>query len=178
MKHTYVHSRNTHNHVNRYWILCSRYVVGTLTHVRQTTCILQSWLQVIFDSLHYGIHVHNICLVTSLKLFCSYSFWRVENFHLGLEDIVLIPQYPISNIPYPTAFQYGNSMVLHFYKQQESSTTKTVHKVINKGLKRLCIVASHWWEFPLTLIPVSSTCFEKLFYPSSGALDCVLQLVV
>ena len=30
---------------------------------------------------------------------------------------------------------YGNGMVLHFYQQQESSTTKTVHKVINKGLK-------------------------------------------
>ena len=37
--------------------------------------------------------------------------------------------------PYPTAFTYGNGMVLHFYQQQESSTTKTVHKVINKGLK-------------------------------------------
>ena len=38
-------------------------------------------------------------------------------------------------IPYPTAFPYGNGMVLHFYQQQESSTTETVHKVINKGLK-------------------------------------------
>ena len=37
--------------------------------------------------------------------------------------------------PYPTAFPYGNGMVLHFYQQQESSTTKTVHKVINKGLR-------------------------------------------
>ena len=37
--------------------------------------------------------------------------------------------------PYPTAFPYGNGMVLHFYQQQESSTTKTVHKVMNKGLK-------------------------------------------
>ena len=37
--------------------------------------------------------------------------------------------------PYPTAFTYGNGMVLHFYQQQQSSTTKTVHKVINKGLK-------------------------------------------
>ena len=37
--------------------------------------------------------------------------------------------------PYPTAFPYGNGMVLDFYQQQESSTTKTVHKVINKGLK-------------------------------------------
>ena len=40
-----------------------------------------------------------------------------------------------TNNPYPTAFSYGNGMVLHFYQQQESSTTKTVHKVINKGLK-------------------------------------------
>ena len=37
--------------------------------------------------------------------------------------------------PYPTAFPHGNGMVVHFYQQQESSTTKTVHKVINKGLK-------------------------------------------
>ena len=37
--------------------------------------------------------------------------------------------------PYPTAFPYGNGMVLHFYQQQESSTTKTVPKVINTGLK-------------------------------------------
>ena len=37
--------------------------------------------------------------------------------------------------PYPTVFPYGNGMVLHFYQQQESSTTKTVHKVINRGLK-------------------------------------------
>ena len=46
--------------------------------------------------------------------------------------------------PYPTAFPYGNGMVLHLYQQQESSTTKTVHKVINWGLKNVCIVASHW----------------------------------
>ena len=37
--------------------------------------------------------------------------------------------------PYPAAFPYGNGMVLHFYQQQESSTTKTGHRVINKGLK-------------------------------------------
>ena len=37
--------------------------------------------------------------------------------------------------PYPTAFPYGNGMVLHFYQQRESSMTKTVNKVINKGLK-------------------------------------------
>jgi len=37
--------------------------------------------------------------------------------------------------PYPTAFPCGNGTVLHFYRQQESSTNKTVHRVINKGLK-------------------------------------------
>ena len=41
----------------------------------------------------------------------------------------------VSFNPYPSAFPYGNGMVLHFYQQKESSTTKTVHKVINKGLK-------------------------------------------
>ena len=30
----------------------------------------------------------------------------------------------------------------------------------------------------LLIIPVSSTCFGKLYCPSSGALDCVLQRVV
>ena len=53
-------------------------------------------------------------------------------------DEPLAPQEGLSsmvNIPYPTAFPYGNGMVLHFYQQQESSTTKTVHKVINMGLK-------------------------------------------
>ena len=43
--------------------------------------------------------------------------------------------FPVSINPYPTAFPYGNGMVLHFYQQQESTKTKTVHRVINKGLK-------------------------------------------
>ena len=47
--------------------------------------------------------------------------------------------------PYPTAFPYGNGMVLHFYQQQESSMTKTVHKVINKGLKA-CVYSLHTGE--------------------------------
>ena len=49
-------------------------------------------------------------------------------------DLNLLLKSPKIN-PYPTAFPYGNGMVLHFYQQQESSTTKTVHRVINKGLK-------------------------------------------
>ena len=56
--------------------------------------------------------------------------WRRPH-NENLNDLYLSPYI----IPYPTAFPYGNGMVLHFYQQQESSTTKTVHKVINKGLK-------------------------------------------
>ena len=51
---------------------------------------------------------------------------------MGSQVVLYLPLY---FNPYPTAFPYGNGMVLHFYQQQESSTTKTVHKVINKGLK-------------------------------------------
>ena len=51
--------------------------------------------------------------------------WRIQ--------CLLTTEFQIN--PYPTAFPYGNGMVLHFYQQQESSTTKTVHRVINKGLK-------------------------------------------
>ena len=58
---------------------------------------------------------------------------------LGLATCI-IECYPVAEScvtfnPYPTVFPYGNGVVLHFYQQQESSTTKTVHKVINKGLK-------------------------------------------
>ena len=54
-----------------------------------------------------------------------------------LNPALVLPSYLLGTRfnPYPTAFPYGNGMVLHFYQQQESSTTKTVHKVINKGLK-------------------------------------------
>ena len=52
--------------------------------------------------------------------------------HVYLGSFFLVPE---DINPYPTTFPYGNGMVLHFYQQQESSTTKTVHKVINKGLK-------------------------------------------
>ena len=58
--------------------------------------------------------------------------------HVQMTDIQQGPEHlakPKHINPYPTAFPYGNGMVLHFYQQQESSTTKTVHKVINKGLK-------------------------------------------
>ena len=69
-------------------------------------------------------------------------FFRLVISHLSAKRGICFKVYwehcsrsRILNIPYPTAFPYGNGMVLHFYQQQESSTTKTVHKVINKGLK-------------------------------------------
>ena len=51
----------------------------------------------------------------------------------GLENIKHLNFTYINS--YPTAFPYGKGMVLHFYQQQQNSTTKTVHKVINKRLK-------------------------------------------
>ena len=70
---------------------------------------------------------------TSLAYVLQYdnSAHTAENGSYG--DSAATSTYPIN--PYPTAFPYGNGMVLHFYQQQESSTTKTVHKVINMGLK-------------------------------------------
>ena len=67
----------------------------------------------------------------------SWTKWQWDRFlyeDLSFPLSITIP--PMLHInPYPTAFPYGNGMVLHFYQQQESSTTKTVHKVINKELK-------------------------------------------
>ena len=71
-----------------------------------------------------------ICCLSLVFCICEFSFevicGRCCDIKVGREADI---------IPYPTAFPYGKGMVLHFYRQQESSTTKTVHKVINKGLK-------------------------------------------
>ena len=64
------------------------------------------------------------------EFFPHLDFPRFSVVHV---DIILFCRFRIN--PYPTVFPYGNGMVLHFYQQQESSTTKTVHKVINRGLK-------------------------------------------
>ena len=65
----------------------------------------------------------------------NYRSRHVEVVNVQLQvSFVVVAQWA-EIILYPTAFPYGNGMVLHFYQQQESSTTKTVHKVINKGLK-------------------------------------------
>ena len=68
---------------------------------------------------------------TSVHILCeSEALASLRQVYLG--SFFLVPE---DINPYPTTFPYGNGMVLHFYQQQESSTTKTVHKVINKGLK-------------------------------------------
>ena len=64
----------------------------------------------------------------------SLTRWKAPK-RLVTSDATHLSQKPSKINPYPTAFPWGNGMVLHFYQQQESSTTKTVHKVINKGLK-------------------------------------------
>ena len=70
----------------------------------------------------YDLHLREIsCLLGDFKILYQFK-----------KKIKISTRYII---PYPTAFPYGNGMVLHFYQQQESSMTKTVHKVINKGLK-------------------------------------------
>jgi hypothetical protein len=60
--------------------------------------------------------------------------WRLKTIE-ELENVIEFENIVRHINPYPTAYPYGNGMDLHFYQQQESSTTKTVHKVINKGLK-------------------------------------------
>jgi hypothetical protein len=70
-------------------------------------------------------------IIKSNSTFCSH---REFVYFIWISDqTTIISLYSIN--PYPTAFPYGNGMVLHFYQQQESSTTKTVYKVIKKGLK-------------------------------------------
>ena len=95
-----------------------------------------------FEIYNLKIRIHVTC--TSLRqtnpqhilLWCSFELEDDAVFTaktVFCEDPIF--QLPRHVNPYPTAFPYGNGMVLHFYQQQESSTTKTVHKVINKRLK-------------------------------------------
>ena len=63
------------------------------------------------------------------------GFKQKQTFKIMGRLIFKFPSWYLNFNPYPTAFPYGNGMVLHFYEQQESSMTKTVHKVINRGLK-------------------------------------------
>ena len=84
-----------------------------------------------------GSHTYIYPVIFMFKT--AYRIWKRYCRHhitLFVLELVFMGALSILHInPYPTAFPYGNGMVLHFYQQQESSTTKTVHKVINKRLK-------------------------------------------
>ena len=86
----------------------------------------------------------SLSLARSLSLSLSHTHTHTHTHtHVSITRklfLIVVPILLILHVqaffnPYPTAFPYGNGMVLHFYQQQESSTTKTVHKVINRGLK-------------------------------------------
>ena len=110
---------------------------------QQNTCpgvnirLKSSVLYVTQQCVHGAVHDREHTQTSRLpKLLCTYPS-QYSNTH-ELATIVLTENdRRVGRLfsPYPTAFPYGNGMVLHFYQQQESSTTKTVHKVINKGLK-------------------------------------------
>ena len=84
--------------------------------------------------LALGSGVPSINSTVSTNICSGLTFKHVKCLGTGVY-LIKGPSGPQCFNPYPTAFPYGNGMVLHFYQQQESSTTKTVHKVINKGLK-------------------------------------------
>ena len=87
---------------------------------------------IIFSTISFcGVFIY----VVYIDIFRTYWSVTSSGSHIHVYTCVYL-FIKISGInPYPTAFPYGNGMVLHFYQQQESSTTKPVHKVINKGLK-------------------------------------------
>ena len=83
-----------------------------------------------YSDFHYSLQRFPCHLLIRATTMNCVRILRWQHFIIGS---LTLPRFKFN--PYPTAFPYGNGMVLHFYQQQESSTTKTVHKVINKGLK-------------------------------------------
>ena len=78
----------------------------------------------------YIVNVIMVIVNPKMSFTVKYGWNRILSVFLfspsGLFDPVWCRNNKWIN-PYPTAFPYGNGMVLHFYQQQESSTTKTVH---------------------------------------------------
>ena len=98
----------------------------THTHTHTHTHIPESSVHIFLEHMHMKYYSVHKMLPNPTK-----HFYENGQF-VGSNKLPHCIQKCIN--PYPTVFPYGNSMVLHFYQQQESSTTKTVHKVINKGL--------------------------------------------
>ena len=127
----YVDRTLANNYTTRRAITCSNYSKGAQRNLR--------FSQVIIKIQVFGIVSHWLCSFRRLQSDTNVRNVRdyATQHHISEDQNILwIASNKASCInPYPTAFPYGNGMVLHFYQQQESSTTKTVHKVINKGLK-------------------------------------------
>jgi len=102
-------------------------------HRGRKHCLSNRWLKAPDDFSHvYAFTYRRLSVADDITLLTSSDHARV---HTRTHTYAYIAhETAICLNPYPTAFPYGNGMVLHFYQQQESSTT-TVHKVINKGLK-------------------------------------------
>jgi len=72
-------------------------------------------------------HVKRKC-ETDRRPLLQYVLKQNISYYICNSEVNLKGKVPVHAInPYSTAFPYGNDMVLHFYQQQESSTTKTVH---------------------------------------------------
>ena len=101
-----------------------RYSLLLRMHTSTSTKSLHSCVEFFFNICNFQLELYNPKNVSQ----GTYN-------EPGYVHILITTSSDISFNPYPMAFPYRNGMVLHFYQQQESSTTKTVHKVINKGLK-------------------------------------------
>ena len=119
---------------------------GTLFRGKFNTNIYVSLFDILFSYDYAFVSVHVTLQVRVRETpkmlltkphYPNSGFWNVHCLSTFDTDIAYCWSLEVILLinPYPTAFPYGNGMVLHFYQQQESSTTKTVHKVINKGLK-------------------------------------------
>ena len=107
---------------SEWYLFCLAFILG-LHDISKF--LYQCILYLIFGA--YTSVVLRLCCLCLISLACKRSS--------ALIIFITAPILTYTINPYPTAFPYGNGMVLHFYQQQERSTTKTVHKVINKGLK-------------------------------------------
>ena len=130
---------------------CSNFFLFLFGTSMVTTCtvfVMPLYLGV-FNIFYIYLHI-TFCLIYLVYSYVVTTITTsviIYGLFFGLERVSLVNTFAVDNSshvnilyptyinPYPTAFPYGNGMVLHFYQQQESSTTKTVHKVINKGLK-------------------------------------------
>ena len=138
------------------WHIYSKIHSPNLNHKVQSACFVSSsetfWVYFMFQNSSAPVDIKLTSLISVEQKIAHvwfnhfykvrFSFFLISNLRCFAGQLPPFGHAPArySSVcllinPYPTAFPYGNGMVLHFYQQQESSTTKTVHKVINKRLK-------------------------------------------